>query len=504
MCESALSSLLLGAVASDLTLTVQDIVLRLLSVFLLIAINAFFVAAEFSMVAVRRSRISQLVDHGDLQAKSVQTLQRRLDRLLSTTQLGITLSSLALGWIGESTMAVAVASGLTQLPVPEQWTGAIAHSVAIPVAFFLIAYLQIILGELSPKSIALHHAEKVARLLAPPSLVISRLFHPFIWVLNQSTQALLRLVGLEYSPHSWYNRVTSEELQLIIATERESIGLEVEERELLNNVFEFGEVTAEEIMVPRTKITSVPRDTTFTLLLEEVASTGHSRYPVTGDSLDDIVGMIDFKELAVPLAKGHLTPNTNIAPWIRPVRFIPEFTSLGELLGTMRRSRLEMVMIVDEFGGTAGLVTLKDLIDEIIGNENELAGSPAGEEEVALQMLDEQTFLVQAQINIEQVNELLDLELPITDEYQTIGGFLLYQFQKIPSKGETLSYDNLDFTVASADGPRLYQIRIHRHEPSLPEEDLEETEAGEETEQAEKDEQNEEIDETEGNKETLT
>ena len=502
MCGSALSSLLLGAVASDLNLTVQDIFLRLLSVFLLIAINAFFVAAEFSMVAVRRSRISQLVDHGDLQAKSVQTLQRRLDRLLSTTQLGITLSSLALGWIGESTMAVVVASGLTQLPVPEQWTGAIAHSVAIPVAFFLIAYLQIILGELSPKSIALHHAEKVARLLAPPSLVISRLFHPFIWVLNQSTQALLHLVGLEYSPHSWYNRVTSEELQLIIATERESIGLEAEERELLNNVFEFGEVSAEEIMVPRTKITSVPRDATFTLLLEEVVSTGHSRYPVTGDSLDDIVGMIDFKELAVPLAKGHLTPDTTITPWIRPVRFIPEFTSLGELLGTMRRSRLEMVMIVDEFGGTAGLVTLKDLIDEIIGDESEVAGTPAGEEEVALQMLDEQTFLVQAQINIEEVNELLDLELPITDEYQTIGGFLLYQFQKIPTEGETLSYDNLDFTVASADGPRLYQIRIHRHDPSPPEEEEPaETEASEESEPTEKD---EEIDETEGDKETLT
>lgn len=475
MSGNALSFLFLGTVASELTITPQDILLRLLSVFFLIAINAFFVAAEFSMVAVRRSRISQLVEHGDVQAKTVQNLQRRMDRLLSTTQLGITLSSLALGWIGESTMAVVVASGLTQLPIPEEWTGAIAHSVAIPVAFFLIAYLQIVLGELSPKSIALHHAEQVARLFAPPSLVISRLFHPFIWVLNQSTQALLHLVGLEYSPHSWYNRVTSEELQLIIATERESTGLEAEERELLNNVFEFSEVLVEEIMVPRTKITSVPREATFSVLLNEVVESGHSRYPVTGDSLDDIVGMIDFKELAVPLAQGRLSPETPINAWIKPIRFIPEFTPLGELLGTMRRSRLEMVMVVDEFGGTAGLVTLKDLIDEIIGDDNELGGGGSGEEEVALQMLDEQTFLVQAQMNLEEVNELLDLDLPITDEYQTIGGFLLYQFQKIPTQGETLSHDNLDFTVVSADGPRLYQIRIHRHEPSLPEE-TEETE----------------------------
>ncbi|MFP4134355.1 MAG: hemolysin family protein [Halothece sp.] len=462
---SALIFPLLGAV---LTITIQDLLLRLLSVFLLIAINAFFVAAEFSMVAVRRSRISQLVENGDLQAQTVQRLQHRLDRLLSTTQLGITLSSLALGWIGENTMAVVVAQGLNQTPLSSPWTSIAGHSIAVPLAFFLIAYLQIVLGELSPKSIALHHAEEIARFLATPSLVISRLFYPFIWVLNRSTQTLLHFLGLEYSPHSWYNRVTSEELQLIIATERESTGLEMEERELLNNVFEFSEVLVEEIMIPRTNITSIPRNATFGELLAEVVNSGHSRYPVTGDSLDDIVGMIDFKALAIPLAQGRLKPETAISPWIKPVRFVPEFTPLGELLSTMRRSRLELVMVVDEFGGTAGLVTLKDLIDEIIGDDNELAAS--GTEEVALQMLDDQTFLVQAQMNLEQVNELLDLDLPITDEYQTIGGFLLYQFQKIPQQGETLSYDNLDLTVTSADGPRLYQIRIHRHDPSMPEE----------------------------------
>lgn len=467
---SALIFPLLGAV---LTITVQDLLLRLSAVFLLIAINAFFVAAEFSMVAVRRSRISQLVENGDLQAQTVQRLQHRLDRLLSTTQLGITLSSLALGWIGESTMAVAIQQGLAQTPILDRWAGIAGHSIAIPMAFFLIAYLQIVLGELSPKSIALHHAEEIARFLATPSLVIYRLFSPFIWVLNRSTQTLLRLLGLEYSPHSWYNRVTSEELQLIIATERESTGLEIEERELLNNVFEFSEVLVEEIMIPRTNIASIPRNATFANILEEVVNSGHSRYPITGESLDDIVGMIDFKALAVPLAKGRINPETKISPWIKPVRFVPEFTPLGELLTIMRRSRLELVMVVDEFGGTAGLVTLKDLIDEIIGDDSELGGTASGTEEVSLQMLDDQTFLVQAQMNLEQVNELLDLDLPITDEYQTIGGFLIYQFQKIPKQGETLLYDNLELTVTSASGPRIYQIRIHRHDTSPPEESKE-------------------------------
>jgi len=462
MRRNVLGFLVVGAVTSELTITVDNAPYRILSVLLLIAINAFFVAAEFSMVAVRRSRISQLVENGDPKARTVQILQNRLDRLLSTTQLGITLSSLALGWIGESTMAVVIASGLTALPLQEEVTGVIA----IPIAFFLIAYLQIVLGELSPKSIALNNAEKVARLLAPPSLVISRLFSPLIWILNHSTQALVGLVGLEYNPHSWYNRVNSEELQLIIATERESTGLEAEERELINNVFEFSEVLVKEIMVPRTKITSISREATLGEILEQVVATGHSRYPVTGDSLDDIVGMIDFKELAFPLAHNHVTPETLIHPWIKPVRFIPEFTPLGELLGTMRRSRMEMVMVVDEFGGTAGLVTLKDLIDEIIGNESEVVAD--SKEEITLQMIDDQTFLVHAQMNLEEVNELLDIELPITDEYQTLGGFLLYQFQKIPTQGETLSYHNLDLTIVSADGPRLSQIRIYRRDHSPP------------------------------------
>ena len=441
-------------------LTARDILLRVLSVLLLIAINAFFVTAEFSMVSVRRSRISQLAEAGDVQAKTVQSLQQSIERLLSTTQLGITLSSLALGWIGESTMATLVAVVLEQLPVPEATSQLIAHSLAIPIAFFLIAYLQIVLGELCPKSVALLYSEQLARFLGPPSLAIARFFNPFIWILNQSTRWLLRLAGIQYTGQGWYNRVTPEELQLIITTERESTGLEAEERELLKNVFEFGEVQAAEVMVPRTSIASIANTATFKELLEEIVNTGYSHFPVTGESLDDILGIIYFQELAEPLVKGELTMETSIQAWIRPVRFVPEFIPLSELLPLMQRSHLTMVMVVDEFGGTAGLVTLKDLIAEIIGDTAE----PENTEEPAIQFIDEQTFLVQAQMNLEEVNELLDLHLPLTDEYQTLGGFILYQLQKIPLPGETLNYDNLELTVESAEGPRLHQIRIHRHE----------------------------------------
>lgn len=454
------SEMVLLTVSVYANLTGRDILMRLLSVLLLIAINAFFVTAEFSMVSVRRSRINQLVDAGDVQAQTVQALQRSIERLLSTTQLGITLSSLALGWIGESTMATLVAAAIIKLPLPQSLSHMLAHSLAIPITFLLIAYLQIVLGELCPKSVALLYSEQLARFLGPPSLAIARFFKPFIWILNQSTRLLLRLVGIQYTGQGWYNQVTPEELQLIITTERESSGLEAEERELLKNVFEFGDVEAVEVMVPRISIASIPNTATFQTLLEEIVKTGYSRYPVTGDSLDDIRGIIYFKELAEPLSQGQLTLDTSIEPWIRPARFVPESMPLSELLPLMQRSHLAMVMVVDEFGGTAGLVTLQDLIAEIIGEHPESEST----QELAVQILDEHTFLVQAQVNLEEVNELLDLSLPLTDEYQTLGGFLLYQYQKIPAQGEVLHYDNLDLTVVSAEGPRLHQIRIHRQE----------------------------------------
>ena len=265
---------------------------------------------------------------------------------------------------------------------------------------------------------------------------------------------------MSYIGQGWQNSVTPEELQLIITTERESTGLEAEERELLNNVFEFGEVTAVEVMIPRTRMSAVSFQSTFAELLDEVAATGHSRYPVIGDSLDDVRGVIDFKDLAVPWSQGRLQSFTLIQAWVKPVRFVSEATLLSDVLSLMQRSHLKMIMLVDEFGGTSGLVTLQDLIDEILGKEME----ESGQEAFKLQKLDEHTFLVHAQMNLEDVNELSQLNLPLATDYQTLGGFILYQFQKIPLQGETLHYENLDLTVVSAEGPQLYQIRIHQRE----------------------------------------
>ncbi|MEH1767964.1 hemolysin family protein [Nostoc sp.] len=435
-----------------------DVALRLLSVLLLIAINAFFVTAEFSMVSVRRSRIHQLVKAGDIPAIAVEMLQRSIDRLLSTTQLGITLSSLALGWIGESTIVVLVNAWLRSWPLPVSMTTFLAHSLSIPIAFFLIAYLQIVIGELCPKSLAMLYSEQLARFLGPSVKAIVRFFGPFIWILNQSTRFLLRIFGIQYTGQGWRPPVTPEELQLIISTEWGSTGLQRAERELLNNVFEFGDVMAQDVMIPRTSIITLPKDATFQILLREMASTGYSRYPVIGESLDDVRGIVYFKDLAQPLAVGKLSLETQIQPWMRPARFVPEHTPLSELLPMMQQEKPAMVMVVNEFGGTVGLVTIKDVIAEIIGDPS----VPENSDELLIQMLDEQKFLVQAQINLEDLNEVLHLNLPLTREYQTLGGFLLYELQKIPAIGEIFCYQNLEFTVVSIVGPRLHQIQLQR------------------------------------------
>lgn len=451
---------LLGARVQEISdlpaMTLTEVLSRLLSVLLLIAINAFFVAAEFLMVTVRRSRINQLVDGGDVAAQTVQSLQQSIERLLSTMQLGITVSSLAIGWIGESTIAVLVRMSIGYLPLPTYIKSGIAHSLSISiVTFLLLAYVQIVLGELFPKSVALLYSEQLATTLGPPSLLISRLFNPFVSFLNQSTRSLLRFAGIEYDLR--HRPVTPEELQLIIATSSESSGLEAEKRELLNNVFEFGEVWVEEVMVPRPSIVALPKTATFQTLLDEMAISNHSRYPVTGDSLDDIIGIIDFKQLAKPLAQGLLSPDTPIVTWMGSVRFVPEMMLLGELLPLMQSSSEEIAIVVDEFGGISGLVTLRDLIAEIIGRSYESSDS----KEIALQVLDDRTFLVQAQLNVDDVNQILNLDLPVTDEYQTIGGFLSYHLQRMPAVGEVWRGKNVELTVVSACGPRLDQIQIH-------------------------------------------
>lgn len=445
---------------------------RLLTILLLIAINAFFVAAEFSVVSVRRTRIQQLVQEGDLQAKTVQNLQRDIERLLSTTQIGITLSSLALGWMGEKAIAEMLFAWFNTAQVAPNARDWVAHSFSVPVAFMAIAYLQIVLGELFPKTLALAYSEKLARFLGPISLSISRLFTPLVWILNQSNRALLKLLRVPISARNTFNPVTAKELQLILESSSEQSDLQAEERELLRNVFESGEILVEEVMVPRTSINAIEAQSTLQEFLEEVAQTGHHYYPVIDESLDQIRGTLYYKDVVRELPFQLLDFDASIQPWIQTAWFVSEGTPIQNVLQMMQKYKLGVIMVREsEFNGTAGLVTLQDLIRAIIGIEDE-APSPADE---PITEQDNHTFMIQAQTDLETVNEHLGISLPILEDYQTLGGFVMFHLQRIPEEGESFGYENLEIKIVSAQGPRIEQVLIRITDVdgiSIPESDL--------------------------------
>ncbi|MEM9978394.1 MAG: hemolysin family protein [Cyanobacteria bacterium P01_D01_bin.2] len=436
-----------------LPVSTTGVTIRLLAIASLIVLNAFFVAAEFSIVSVRRSRINQLASGGDIQALTVQSLQKSIDRLLPTTQIGITLASLALGWIGEDTLALVLRHWLRLLPLP---TKVFSHSIALMLAFWALAYLQIVLGELVPKSLARSYPEQTSRLLGPVSLTVARLFSPVVWVLNGSTQGFLKLVGLQERHHS-DTQLTSDELQMIISTPTAILDLDQGEREILNNVFETRDFTVEDIMVPRTQIVAIDDTATWQELLDLVVETGYSQFPLLGESLDNVSGILDFKRLVQPLARGELTLTTPVAPWVQPARVVPTDLPLSDLLSRMQRLNHSMMIVVDNYGGTAGLVTWGDVTAELIGDEDAMV--PSG-----ITYLDDHSALVPAQMEIEAVNKQFGLELPTTEDYQTLAGFVIHSLQKIPEAGENLTYDDdLVFTVKAVKGPKLEQIQIGRH-----------------------------------------
>ncbi|MEA5465950.1 hemolysin family protein [Leptothoe sp. PORK10 BA2] len=442
--------------SGSLPISATGITIRLLVIVGLICLNAFFVAAEFSIVSVRRSRINQLAAVGDFQAQAVQGLQQSIEQFLPTAQIGITMASLALGWIGEDTLALLFRHWFRQWSIP---LTSFSHEIALVVAFWTLAYLQIVLGELVPKSLARSYAEQTSRLLGPVSLTVSRLFSPVVWVLNHSTQAFLTLLGLQ-GQRQFDNQLTSDELQMIISTPTAVLDLDQEEREILNNVFETRDFTVEDIMVPRTQIIGLEETATWQTLLNMVVETGYSQFPLLGDSLDNIKGILDFKAMAEPLAKGELTLTTPIAAWMKTARVVPADLPLSDLLSRMQQLNRSMLIVVDNYGGTAGLVTWADVTAELIGEADEVAGDIA--------YVDDYSAVVPAQMEIDAVNKQFMLELPTTEDYQTLAGFLIHALQKIPRAGEQLSYgEDLVFTVKAVKGPKLEQIQIVRQQVPL-------------------------------------
>jgi len=427
---------------------------KLAVVLLLVLANGFFVASEFALVGVRRSRVAALVAEGNKRARTLLRVIDHLDAYISATQLGITLASLALGWIAEATVAHLL-TPVFQAILPGAVSDVAAHSVAVGVAFTLITFLHIVLGELAPKTLALERAEAVALAVARPMELFHKAFKAPIKILNSSGTLVLRWMGLQATAE--HAAVYSEEeLRQLIALSHKSGHLIEDERQLIYNVFDFTETTVETVMVPRTEIEALEADLTPAEMLDIVEQLGYSRMPVYRDSLDNVIGVVLHKDLSRRLRGGG---PVSIEEVLRPAVFLPTSMKLHEALRSLRRSSSHMAIIVDEHGGAEGLVTLEDLIEKIVGDIRD------EHDEIAVRQIVEQkdgTYTVSGRLSVKDANKLLDLGLPESDSYHTVAGFMLARSGRLLKPGESVDYNGLRLTVESIDRNRIVEARVTR------------------------------------------
>lgn len=433
--------------------------LRLLAVILLVAANAFFVAAEFALVASRRTRIDAMIRRGDRQAKSVKVALQHLDRYISGTQLGITLASLGLGWIGKPALAGTIESLFGGLPAPLDVIA--TESVAVGVAFAIITILHIVLGELAPKALALLHPEQTSRWVAQPLIVFTIATNPFIWVLNGTANAVLRLFGARAPTE--HERVHSpEEIKMLVEQSRRTGGLGAGDARMLEGVFEFSEKNARDVMTPRTDIVALPADASLAEAADRIAAAGRSRYPVAGESLDDIVGIVHAKDILRGLRSKSGDPVKTIA---RPAFFVPGTREVEDVLADMKRQKVHLAIVLDEFGGTAGLVTMEDLLEEIVGaiyDEYDQVPTPAGaltKPEASGGPGGGGVPILRGSMEISEVNRLLKLHLDEAD-YTTIGGLLFGRLGRLPKVGDRINLQGATFEILEMDGRRVGRVRV--------------------------------------------
>src|SRR5215212_10288431 len=435
-----------------------DIALRLLVVVALVAANAFFVAAEFALVSVRPTRIDQLANSGNRMARSVRRALDSPQRFLSGTQLGITMTSLALGWVGEDTMARLLDSLLVTV-LPPDVSAVVAHSIAVTiVAFALITYLHITLGELIPKMFALQRAEGTTLLTAQAVMLFTTLFRPFIVLLSRSSELALHALGLrlESDMHGVHS---PEEIRFMLMASRKAGVLAEEEEELLSGVFDFGDRRVREVMLPRVDIKALPRDATMVDAIALFMKDGHSRYPVYDGSLDNIVGLLYIKDML--RYQGADGQNLTVADMMRPATYVPEAKMVSELFHELRDSRTHMAVVGDEWGGTAGLVTLEDLLEEIVGEIRD-EHEPQGEPEVRTISPDE--VVVTGSLNLDDLNEQLGTHLE-NEEIDTVAGLLLSMLGHVPAQGESVEVDGVRLTAERVAGHRIERVRVKRTTP---------------------------------------
>ena len=417
--------------------------LGLASVAVLVAANAFFVAAEFALVGARRTRLDEMAQAGDRRAALARKAMTRLDRFISATQLGITLASLGLGWAGEPAVARLLDGWVSRIPAPLDVVT--KHGIATAVAFAFITALHIILGELVPKALALVHPEEVSRWLVGPLLVFAFVMSPPIWLLNKTSNRLLKWARID-APGESERLHSPEELRMLVEQSHEGGTLQMEDARLLEGVFEFSEKNAEQVMTPRTDVVALQADMSVGEAADRAVEAELSRYPVYEETLDEIVGVVHAKDLLTSLRSGR---DERVRDIVRPPLFVPATKEVEDVLADMKRMKVHIAVVLDEHGGTLGIVTMEDLLEEIVGPIPDEYDEPEPLPLVAGADLVLEGSASIADFNSEHSTTLDD------SYYNTIGGFIFGQLGRLPRKGDVVSHDGWSFEVKTLEGRRI-------------------------------------------------
>jgi putative hemolysin len=448
---------------------IASVLLRLFAILLLVAANAFFAAAEFALVSIRETRIQQLIDSRRIGARIVQRLHRNLDEVVNGVQLGVTIVSLTLGWVGEPLLAQIMLGPVRDVPHASVY----AHGIAIAIAFVLITFLHVILGELVPKSLALQRSEQVALAVAAPMDVFLTLTRHVIYLMSRSAALVLRTFGsrkLRQGPvHS------PDELKLIVTASRQLGQIPPAQEEMIHSALELENITAREVMVPRPDIFSLPGDLTLDEGLSRIVEEQHSRIPIYDPQSgpEHIIGVLYEKDLmrwtrlrlATDPARGMISSRIagmKINQIMREILVVPETKVLSELLEEFKQRKRHMAIVVDEFGSTAGVITVEDILEQLVGEmEDEFDVAPPEQP-----TLDDSILVLDGSINILDLEAQYEMSLPHDAGFETLAGFVLAQLQKIPETGESFEFEGHRFTVSEMDGYRIAKVKVEKLQPA--------------------------------------
>lgn len=425
---------------------------NLIALFILLASTMFFVASEFAIVKVRATRINQLIEEGNKKAINAKRVITHLDEYLSATQLGITITSLGIGWLGEPTVKAIIEPLFIKLNIPES----AATLISFLIAFSLITFLHVVVGELAPKSVAIQKAETYYREFCRPFNHVYRITFPIIWALNHSARFITGLIGIKPSSEGDIAH-SQEELRMILSDSYQKGEINQSEYRYVNNIFEFDDRLAREIMVPRTEIDVFQRADIIEDILEELYAQQHTRFPVADGDKDSIIGLVNTKELMTACLKSGMKMDMPIEPFIKPIITVIESIPIHDLLIRMQKEQTHMAVLIDEYGGTSGIVTVEDILEEIVG---EIRDEFDDDELPEIRQLGEHHYIVDSKLLLSEVNDLLGIHIENPD-VDTIGGW--YLTHKMDVKvGDSIEEEGYIFTITEAEDYHILYIEIKK------------------------------------------